>query len=253
MVCSTARADFPAACAARGGARRTDALARLGALVALLAAWFAQRALLASLCSLPRFLSPRFTNSGTAHGRSATRSLRCGHGRCTRREASRRGHLSHADRGQGRVRALENAAHRCSPRVPSTDGARRTARSAICVLGSSGAAHEGGRDLRSSRYERHTRGHTGREKEASALRRRDAADGAKAAGSGVSRCASRAAATSEGQGGVPTCPKRALWSVVPNCGEFGENGNSNIGAAHGSPVRPARAASAGSRRGLRAQ
>ena len=170
-----------------------------------------------------------------------------------RREASRRGHLSHADRGQGRVRALENAAHRCSPRVPSTDGARRTARSAICVLGSSAAAHEGGRDLRSSRYERHTRGHTGREKEASALRRRDAADGAKAAGSGVSRCASRAAATSEGQGGVPTCPKRALWSVVPNCGEFGENGNSNIGAAHGSPVRPARAASAGSRRGLRAQ
>jgi len=62
--------------------------------------------------------------------------------------ASRRGHLSHADRGQGRVRALENAAHRCSPRVPSTDGARRTARSAICVLGSSAAAHEGGRDLR---------------------------------------------------------------------------------------------------------
>ena len=51
MVCSTARADFPAACAARGGARRTDALARLGALVALLAAWFARaRALLASLC-----------------------------------------------------------------------------------------------------------------------------------------------------------------------------------------------------------
>ena len=41
--------------------------------------------------------------------------------------ASRRGHLSHADRGQGRVRALENAAHRCSPRVPSTDGTRRTA------------------------------------------------------------------------------------------------------------------------------
>ena len=73
MVCSTARADFPAACAARGGARRTDALARLGALVALLAAWFAQRALLASLCSLPRFRSPRFTNSGTAHGRSAPR------------------------------------------------------------------------------------------------------------------------------------------------------------------------------------
>ena len=72
MVCSTARADFPAACAARGGARRTDALARLGALVALLAAWFAQRALLASLCSLPRFRSPRFTNSGTAHGRSAS-------------------------------------------------------------------------------------------------------------------------------------------------------------------------------------
>ena len=173
-------------------------------------------ALLASLCSLPRFRSPRFTNSGTAHGRSATRSLRCGHGRCTRREASRRGHLSHADRGQGRVRALENAAHRCSPRVPSTDGARRTARSAICALGSSAAAHEGGRDLRSSRYERHTRGHTGREKEASALRRRDAADGAKAAGSGVSRCASRAAATSDGQGGVPTCPKRALGSVVSN-------------------------------------
>ena len=72
MVCSTARADFPAASAARGGARRTDALARLGALVALLAAWFAQRALLASLCSLPRFRSPRFTNSGTAHGRSAS-------------------------------------------------------------------------------------------------------------------------------------------------------------------------------------
>ena len=63
---------FPAASAARGGARRTDALARLGALVALLAAWFAQRALLASLCSLPRFRSPRFTNSGTAHGRSAS-------------------------------------------------------------------------------------------------------------------------------------------------------------------------------------
>ena len=56
MVCSTARADFPAACAARGGARRTDALARLGALVALLAAWFAQRsprfALLAPTISL---------------------------------------------------------------------------------------------------------------------------------------------------------------------------------------------------------
>ena len=52
----TARADFPAACAARGGARRTDALARLGALVALLAAWFAQRsprfALLAPTISL---------------------------------------------------------------------------------------------------------------------------------------------------------------------------------------------------------
>ena len=29
-------------------------------------------ALLASLCSLPRFRSPRFTNSGTAHGRSAS-------------------------------------------------------------------------------------------------------------------------------------------------------------------------------------
>jgi len=71
--------------------------------------------------------------------------------------------------------------------------------------------------LRSSRYERHTRVHTGREKEASALRRRDAADGAKAAGSGVSRCASRAAATSKRQrGGGVRARSRMFESVVPN-------------------------------------
>ena len=97
--------------------------------------------------------------------RRATRALRCGHARCTRREAQRRGHLSHADRGQGRVRALENASHRYSPHVASTDGARRTARGAIRSFGSTAAAHEDGRDLRSTRYERHTRDHMGREVE----------------------------------------------------------------------------------------